>query len=71
MDGSEMRSEKVPLSLMARGVDLKALQGLQWQPTDISFTDSETGEHKQFALYSYTCEDPDGAKFLLNYEVKP
>ena len=49
-DTDVIRTEKEPRSLLIEGVDLKALNEISWQPTDILFTVIGTTETKSFLV---------------------
>jgi hypothetical protein len=68
-DGNQMFSVKTPATLEARGVELIALQSLKWEPTHITFRDVYTGEQKEFAMNSFSFEEPDKAKFVIAYAI--
>jgi hypothetical protein len=66
-DGGVQRSEVEPESLLASGIDLKALQTITWKPNLLLFKDSVTGEQKEFPItFVDTCET-DIAKFIVNH----
>lgn len=49
-DTEVMRTEKEPRSLLIEGVDLRVLNEITWQPTDLSFVVSGTNETKSFLV---------------------
>jgi hypothetical protein len=68
-DGLVVRSVKEPRSLMVRGIgpeELNALDALNWNPYELSFTDRRTGTPVNFCGISrrYTRE-PGAARFAL------
>jgi hypothetical protein len=69
LDGSVVRSLREPRSLMVRGIrpeDLDALNALDWDPTELSFTDQRTGTPKRFYDLSRAhTQEPDAARFAI------
>jgi hypothetical protein len=53
-DGHVMRSLKQDRSLWVEGVERGALDGILWKPTDVSFTNQETGERVEFRVRGTT-----------------
>jgi hypothetical protein len=49
-DGHVMRSLKQDRSLWVEGVERGATDGTRWKPTDVSFTNEETGERVEFRV---------------------
>lgn len=49
-DGHVMRSLKQDRSLWVEGVERGAIDGIRWKPTDVSFTNEETGERVEFRV---------------------
>ena len=49
-DGHVMRSLKQDRSLWVEGVERGAADGIRWKPTDVSFTNDETGERVAFRV---------------------
>lgn len=45
-----MRSLKQDRSLWVEGVERGATHGIRWKPTDVSFTNEETGERVEFRV---------------------
>lgn len=62
-DADVMRSEKEPRSLLIEAVDLKALNEISWQPTDVSFAVNGTNETKSFLVER--ADDHRVAKFYI------
>jgi hypothetical protein len=62
-DTEVMRSEKEPRSLLLEGVDLRALNEIPWQPTDLSFAVGGTNETKSFRVAR--TDDHRAAKFYI------
>jgi hypothetical protein len=65
-DGSVMRSELEPPFLMVRGVDVKAVEAVEWKPTDLRFKDAKTGEEKVFSCHLRATLEPDTLKFAIH-----
>jgi hypothetical protein len=68
-DGVVVPSVKEPRSLMVRGIgpeELNALDALNWNPSEVSFTDRRTGKPENFCVVSraYT-QEPGAARFTL------
>jgi hypothetical protein len=49
-DGHVMRSLKQDRSLWVEGVERGATDGIRWKPTDVSFTNEDTGERVEFRV---------------------
>lgn len=49
-DGAVMRSLKQNRSLWVEGVDPSVIDGIQWQPTDVSFRHTESNDTMQFHI---------------------
>jgi hypothetical protein len=65
-DGSVMRSELEPPLLMVRGIDVKAVESLEWKPTGLRFKDAKTGEEKVFSGQLRDTVEPDTLKFDIH-----
>jgi hypothetical protein len=63
-DGTIMRSEIDPLSLLVRGIDLRSLGAITWEPNRILFRALRTGESKEFECLGYSREG-DAVRFLV------
>src|SRR5712692_5913038 len=55
-DGAVMRSEIDPMSLLVRGIDLKRLEAITWEPNRLLFRALSTGESKEFECLGYSRE---------------
>jgi len=64
-DGTVMRSEAEPPSLLAKGIDLRVLDAIGWEPNLLSFKDSRTGERREFQIVRRYTQEPSAAKFAL------
>jgi hypothetical protein len=62
-DGRVMRSLKQDRSLWVEGVGPGAVDGVGWNPTDVSFTNEETGERVEFRVRGLTTPEA-GCVFL-------
>lgn len=56
-DRHVMRSLKQDRSLWVEGVERGATDGIRWKPTDVSFTNEETGERVEFRVRSITTQE--------------
>ena len=65
MDGAVARSLKEPRSLLVKGIDTEELEALKWIPTDLSFTDRQTGLAESFPIGRISTQGPDTAIFPL------
>ena len=62
-DRHVMRSLKQDRSLWVEGVERGATNGIRWKPTDVSFTNEETGERVEFRVRGITT--PEAGCVLL------
>ncbi len=62
-DGHVMRSLKQDRSLWVEGVERGATDSIRWKPTDVSFTNEETGERVEFRVRGITT--PEAGCVLL------
>lgn len=62
-DRHVMRSLKQDRSLWVEGVERGATDGIRWKPTDVSFTNEETGERVEFRVRAITT--PEAGCVLL------
>jgi hypothetical protein len=62
-DGHVMRSLKQDRSLWVEGVERGATDGILWKPTDVSFTNEDTGERFEFRVRGITT--PEAGCVLL------
>jgi len=63
VDGHVMQSLKQDRSLWVEGVERGAIDGIRWKPTDVSFTNEETGERVEFRVRCITT--PEAGCVLL------
>jgi hypothetical protein len=61
-----MTSEIDPPSLLVKGVDLKLIDAITWEPNRIKFKDLRTGEAKEFAIQRRHIREPNTAKFAIH-----
>ena len=57
-DGHIMRSLKQDRSLCVEGVEQGVTDSLRWKPTDVSFTNDETGELVEFRVRGLRSAEP-------------
>ena len=65
-DGSIMRSEIVPPTVVVRGIDVKAVEGMGWKPTRLLFKDARTGESKEFSGQVRDTAEPNTLTFAIH-----
>lgn len=65
-DGRVMRSEIEPPSVVIKGIDVKAVESLGWQPTRLLFQDARTGESKEFSGQLRDSLEPNTLKFAIH-----
>jgi len=63
-DGAIMRSTVAYPSIVAKCLDTKELEALQWTPTDISYLD-ENGDHQEFRMRAMNVFPKEKVEFLL------
>ncbi len=65
-DGGVQRSEIEPPCLLVKGVDLKSLDAIKWEPNSLFFKDVATGELKEFPVLRWGCRELKAAKFAIH-----
>lgn len=70
VDGHVMRSLKQDRSLWVEGLERGALDGIRWKPTDVSFTNEETGERVEFRVRGMTIPET-GCVLLQTIHLVP
>jgi hypothetical protein len=66
--GSVARSEVVPETILANGIDVVALQALSWHPDTLQFKDATTGVTRTFPV---SLVDIDERRQSATFRVRP
>jgi TIR domain len=70
-DRHVMRSLKQDRSLWVEGVERGAIDDIRWKPTDVSFTNEETGERVEFRVRGITGTPEAGCVLLETVHLVP